>query len=309
MTVRMKDIAYVRYQQPDLEKTERFLIDFGLSTVSRTDDMLRMRGALGYENAYIAQRGGASRFLSAGIVVDAASLEEAFDWPEASAVRAAARYPGDAALTVRDPDGYEYDLLAQADRASPMPVSQPSEFNFGTRKTRRNAMRMTPARPATVLRLGHIALKVTDVARSIAWYRERFGLVVSDLIHDGDENRPVTAFLRCDLGRDYADHHVIALAQAPAAGMHHASFEVQDLDEVAAGGQWLERQGYERLWGVGRHLLGGQIFDYWRDPFGNNMEHYTDGDVFNNEARPGSHPASADTLYQWGPPVPAHFGD
>ena len=30
----------------------------------------------------------------------------------------------------------------------------------------------------------------------------------------------------------------------------------------------LAARGYPHAWGVGRHILGSQIFDYWRDPFG-----------------------------------------
>ena len=33
-------------------------------------------------------------------------------------------------------------------------------------------------------------------------------------------------------------------------------------------GRWLERKGYKIVWGVGRHLLGSQIFDYWWDTSG-----------------------------------------
>jgi catechol 2,3-dioxygenase-like lactoylglutathione lyase family enzyme len=160
-----------------------------------------------------------------------------------------------------------------------------------------------------VLRLGHVALKVRDVAASSAWYVERFGLRVSDSIHEVDPDLPVTAFLRCDLGPQHADHHVIALAASLDVKPHHVSFEVQGLDEVGAGGKWMEMQGYRRLWGVGRHLLGGQIFDYWRDPYGNNVEHYADGDVFDADQPTRRYEQSLDTLYQWGPPLPADFAD
>jgi len=27
--------------------------------------------------------------------------------------------------------------------------------------------------------------------------------------------------------------------------------------------QWLTQKKYENCWGVGRHVLGSQIFDYW----------------------------------------------
>ena len=47
--------------------------------------------------------------------------------------------------------------------------------------------------------------------------------------------------------------------------------------------------------------MGSQIFDYWKDPFGNELEHWTDGDLFNNGTPP--HTATIGELMtsQWGP--------
>ncbi len=47
-----------------------------------------------------------------------------------------------------------------------------------------------------------------------------------------------------------------------------------------AGHEHLKLAGYQQDWGVGRHVLGSQVFDYWRDPWGYRVEHWTDGDVF-----------------------------
>lgn len=49
----------------------------------------------------------------------------------------------------------------------------------------------------------------------------------------------------------------------PKFHVHHSSFEVHDFDAQALGHQWLKKEGYELAWGVGRHVLGSQIFDYW----------------------------------------------
>jgi len=43
MTITIKDIAYVRYQAPDLHQMESFLVDFGLHTVLRHVRALYMR--------------------------------------------------------------------------------------------------------------------------------------------------------------------------------------------------------------------------------------------------------------------------
>ena len=45
--------------------------------------------------------------------------------------------------------------------------------------------------------------------------------------------------------------------------IHHSSFEVHDMDSQNIGHQWLEDHEWINAWGVGRHLFGSQIFDYW----------------------------------------------
>ena len=49
----------------------------------------------------------------------------------------------------------------------------------------------------------------------------------------------------------------------PKYHVHHSSFEVHDFDIQALGHQWLREKDYDLVWGVGRHVMGSQIFDYW----------------------------------------------
>ncbi len=39
--------------------------------------------------------------------------------------------------------------------------------------------------------------------------------------------------------------------------------------------------------GIGRHIQGSQLFDYWRDPDGFLVEHFADGDMFDDSLEPG----------------------
>ena len=55
----------------------------------------------------------------------------------------------------------------------------------------------------------------------------------------------------------------------------HSAYQVGDLDALAAGGEYLRERGYHRSWGIGRHIQGSQIFDYWRDPDGFLVEHFS----------------------------------
>ncbi len=80
----------------------------------------------------------------------------------------------------------------------------------------------------------------------------------------------------------------------------HSAFQVSDLDALAAGGEYLSERGYSRSWGIGRHIQGSQLFDYWRDPDGFLVEHFADGDMFDNTWNPGGPSSPRTGLSQWG---------
>lgn len=70
-----------------------------------------------------------------------------------------------------------------------------------------------------------------------------------------------------------------------------------------SGGEYLRERGYHRAWGIGRHIEGSQLFDYWRDPDGFLVEHFSDGDMFDCTLEPGWAPFTVSGLSQWGPPA------
>ena len=91
--------------------------------------------------------------------------------------------------------------------------------------------------------------------------------------------------------------------------VHHCSFEVHDFDTQILGHKWLAEKQYKPVWGVGRHILGSQIFDYWWDTTGFMVEHYADGDLVNEDTPVGYGPAAHEGLAVWGPEVPQDFLD
>jgi hypothetical protein len=115
------------------------------------------------------------------------------------------------------------------------------------------------------------------------------------------------AFIRCDRGAAATDHHTLAMVLGPAARYVHSAYQVIDLDAVAAGGEYLKDRGYHHAWGIGRHVQGSQIFDYWRDPDGFMVEHFADGDMFDNTVEVGWGPMTASGLAQWGPAITRDF--
>jgi hypothetical protein len=97
------------------------------------------------------------------------------------------------------------------------------------------------------------------------------------------------------------------MALQPQTGLLHSAYQVTDLDEVAASGEYLRERGYRHAWGIGRHIQGSQIFDYWRDPDRLMFEHFADGDMFDCSLEPGWAALSVSGLAQWGPKATRAF--
>lgn len=297
------DILYARYQLRDLDAAETFLKDFGLATVERGPDVLRMRAAAPAPWVYEAVRADADRFLGLGFAVgSAAALERLAGLPGSAPAQP---LPGAAEgrfVRMRMADGFEIDAVWAPTLPPAFGVRPPFAYNDGRHKPRINASVRQRAEPAPALRMGHAVLHVSDHGAAVAWLRERLGLIPSDHFGPptGDVRDAKGTFLRVDRGTALVDHHCLLVLEADHLGCHHISFEMQDLDHVMAAHDHLVARGWRLDCGVGRHLLGSQIYDYWRDPAGFRVEHYTDGDVVNHEHRPTVFSGTADETTQWG---------
>ncbi len=301
--IRVKDIAYVQFVAPDLEVMESFLLDFGLVRHERSENVLSMRGLDRSGPAHITRLGETACFDRVGFCADSKADLDALSATEDFAdVRPIEGSSGGYVVSGRDPNGFAIDVIAErkplaeiGELARPAPVSNSVEG----RRRRGEPIRLVPS-PSQVFRIGHCVLNVADFARSERWYKHHLGLVTSDQI-DLAPNTPVGAFLRCDRGAEFVDHHTVFLLQGEEPGFNHAAFEVVNFDDLMSGHTHLQKAGHRHQWGIGRHILGSQIYDYWRDPYGNVLEHWTDGDLFNNETPPASVGLAELIGSQWGP--------
>jgi hypothetical protein len=170
--------------------------------------------------------------------------------------------------------------------------------------------------PPEILRLGHVVLTIPfgPHLQFLQFLQDTFGMVKSDGVEinvpPGAEDKfppPLIAafkehdtslmgqFLRMDRGERFTDHHstlVLAIMDPRAippgsdainAQLSHCAFEVFSIDDVLRGHDSLRQkkaQGkrYSLAWGVGRHVYGSQVYDYWYDPYGHVHEHWCDGD-------------------------------
>jgi glyoxalase/bleomycin resistance protein/dioxygenase superfamily protein len=154
--------------------------------------------------------------------------------------------------------------------------------------------------PAHVKRIGHGVMGSPKLRETVQWFRNTLGLICSDDVYAGSKDNIIGSFNRCDRGEEYVDHHAFFCLQHEKAGLNHLSYEVLDVDDVFLGHEHLRQKGYEHMWGMGRHLLGSQIYDYWADPWGRTHEHWTDTDRVN--IKNGSNLISAEDGFvsQWG---------
>jgi catechol 2,3-dioxygenase-like lactoylglutathione lyase family enzyme len=307
--IKVRDIAWLEFEKPDLDRAEAFAGAFGFATALRTPTELQLRGSDAGAPCVILRRGTQTRF--SGIAFAAADEVDVLRLAETTGTKARAlpESIGGLGVDLVDPSGVPVRVVAGT-RVLPQLNHQPTHtYNLGHDVTRVNATQRSPRVPATVQRLGHVVLQSNVYAAALNWYLDNLGMIVSDFqFYEGQRTRgPVMSFIRCDRGDTPADHHTLAMALGPQNRYLHSAYQVADLDALAAGGEHLKDLGYQRSWGIGRHIQGSQLFDYWRDPDGFLVEHFTDGDMFDNSLEPGWAPFTASGLAQWGPPVSKDF--
>jgi catechol 2,3-dioxygenase-like lactoylglutathione lyase family enzyme len=307
--IKVADLAWLEFEKSDLARAEAFATAFGFTTTLRTHDELHLRGTDAGIPCVIVRRGSRSRFLGA-----AYEAKDEADLLRLARATGAEPRPlpetlGGLTVDLVDPSGIPVHVVAGMHPLESLPSQTPHALNFGHELRRANAMQRPPREPAKVQRLGHIVLQTTKYREALNWYLDNLGMIVSDFLYyrSQRDHGPVMSFIRCDRGSTPADHHTLAIALGPANRYVHSAYQVCDLDALAAGGEYLRERGYFRSWGIGRHIQGSQLFDYWRDPDGFMVEHFADGDMFDSSLEPGWAPFTASGLAQWGPPATKDF--
>ncbi len=286
---------------PDLAVGVKFYTDAGLvAAVEGATARLRCPGQ--NRDAIVLVGGAAAKRLHhVALRVDA--LAGMGDAVTRAGGRIVAAPPGfaDAGLWVTDPHGMLIHLAEGAVDAA-LAAVPPFEINAPGRLVRTSRSAMLPAgsyAPATPRRLGHVLVFTPDVLASVAFMESGLGMGLADRAQD------VIAFT-CAI-KD-SDHHVVAFAKSPGIGFHHASFMVADPDEVGRGGRALVAKAGLGDWGFGRHTIGSNFFHYIQDPWGSWFEYYSDMDhIADHSAWTPTNYAMADSLANWGPPVPKDF--
>ena len=305
--VKVHDLAVIEFAGPDADKAWKFFQAFGLSGVRDSHNNLMFSAEAGAPVCLVYRPAKRATFVGPTFAVQ--THEELGRLVELAGADGPGPLPLPGApvgVTLTDTNGLAV-RVAVFDDWRPLPdCGSQYPVNRGPRRPRVNEPVRPERCPSRVLRLGHIVLGTPAWEDTARFYIDNLGLIPSDVQRLSD-GRPSIAFMRCDRGVDPADHHTFVVGRLPVVDCEHAAFEVPDLDAVGMGGQVLQQARFRRAWGIGRHILGSQIFDYWFGPDGRKFEHFADGDMFNASRPTNYHAMSAAGLAAWAPPLPPAF--
>lgn len=276
-------LHHVHLKARDLPGTLAFTSDFGLVEAGRSSDgKVYLRGAGSAAYHVVLESADASSLAGLAFGVDSREdLERAIS--QHGGTRWALSGPGGGeAVQLTDPEGIPVHLVYGVAERKPDPLPDPMIFNQGgNNQPRKGAPQMLPElAPPALFRLGHIGLFVRNFAACDAWYREVLGLLPSDQMWVGQPSNMIGGFYRINRGKEFVDHHTVAMFAFGKSDLHHISFEVQNSAVQFRSHRWLERKGHQLVWGVGRHIKGSHVFDVWRCPSGYRFETFSDTDLF-----------------------------
>jgi catechol 2,3-dioxygenase-like lactoylglutathione lyase family enzyme len=300
--ITVQDIAHVRYAAPDLGAMRSFLEDFGMQCFE-AGGRLYGKGTDGRPFFHVTEQGKAE-FLAVGFIARSLQDLQALADYAGVPIEESTEPGGGKIVRLVDPDGYRVEVVAGQECGEPSIPTIRDPINSPAEKPRLNREVRMKAAPSHPHRIGHTGMSVSDFRASEKWYKDRFGFITTNEF-EVVENVRSGAFMRCDRGNQPADHHTLALLQIPGGRRNlHTAFEVPNIDDLMLGHNYLKAKNRRPFWSLGKHILGSQTFDYWKDPFGNELEHFTDGDVYTAD-----HPPTVESLQsligvQWGPSFP-----
>ena len=278
MTVRYRDLRYLRVEVDDLDAAARFAGElFGLQPADRTESCAMFRSdARNYAICFSHQRDGEAVALTVAECADldraAERLTAAGRAPRRLDAAAAAARQAKEVLSVTAPNGVTVELVWR-------PLT--------------SGWRYHGPRDAGIVGLQAVSLASTEVAADAAFWTRGLGLTVTDWAGDA-------AYLALDEA-----HHRLALYPSTRDGILGATFAVESKDNVMANWYFLQQAQAPIVAGPGRQPASNAMFVTTRGPRGLLMSYAAETDAGPHIAArgPRQFPDVASSHCAWGSPT------
>jgi hypothetical protein len=257
--LRLQATAFVIYYHADLAQARQFPIDFGLSVAREIPGKEIFFKGYGMEPfIYIARQARSkSYFEGAAYEVESrAELDHASQIDGATPITSLNAPGGGEFVKLTDLVGYHVYLVhGQTKKEPEAPALKKLVVNYEDEKPRKGKFHRFEPGQAPVHRWGHYGVTYPDgtYQQMYDWYTKTLALAPSDIVYKDD--RPITCFFHIDRGLEYTDHHAFFFKRVKPdyePTVAHSAFETHDFDVEQLGDNYLESNGYESCWGVGR---------------------------------------------------------
>ena len=201
-------MAYAILQVPDLDQQEKFLIDFGMTRVARTEDTLYMRGDGPQAVIHVSKLGEKKFQGNAFYACSMEDLEELAKTESFSEVEKMTSPGGGFSNFATDPDGIGVQVvygIENRDLGSDLAAAEVNVGGVERENFRRfnQPKRFTKGAYPRIKRYAHCGLNVMDLEASLAWYHQHLGIIVSERLKPVGEGGPLIGiFSRCDRGEN-----------------------------------------------------------------------------------------------------------
>ena len=131
--VKANALLYAHFERPDLNRARDYLVDFGLTVATQSEDELFLRGAGSKPYIYRVSRGPAARFIGFGLSVPSAEDLKALAKASGRSVETADGPGGGAVVRLVDPLGvavnvhHGFAAVAQEPVRAPIPHNAPNQ--------------------------------------------------------------------------------------------------------------------------------------------------------------------------------------
>jgi hypothetical protein len=202
----------------------------------------------------------------------------------------------DGCVSCTDPSG-SWQVIVEPAPSAPLRRQPHRPRNRPGERVRQGARAdvVSEPSPRPPRRLGHVVLGSPDPVGTSRFFLDGIGFRLSDQIAG------VLNFMRCS-----SDHHNLLIQPAPVPYLNHYALEFDDTDAIAAAAtRYLSGREERHVVGLGRHVVGSNVFWYMHDPCGTMFEFFSDmDDIPDDEAWEVRTDWGLDQFATWGPKEP-----